>query len=110
MDDIVREGHPSLRATSKEVPIPPKQEDIDLLHDMLTFLKNGQDEEIAEKHNLRSGVGLSAPQLGIEKRLIALHYVDENDKVHTDHLIKIGRVHVLTPVTLHSPIRSSASE
>jgi len=87
MDDIVREGHPSLRATSKEVPIPPKQEDIDLLHDMLTFLKNSQDEEIAEKHNLRSGVGLAAPQLGIEKRLIAVHYVDENDKAHTYQLI-----------------------
>src|SRR5699024_9218077 len=43
---------------------------------MLEFLKNSQDEKIAEKYNLRAGVGLAAPQLGIDKRIIAVHFDD----------------------------------
>jgi|SRR5699024_7794261 len=87
MDQIVREGHPSLRAKAKDVDLPPSKEDIDLLNDMLTFLKNSQDDEIAEKYKLRSGVGIAAPQLGIEKRLIVIHYLDEDDQEHTYQLI-----------------------
>lgn len=87
MEDIVREGHPSLRTKAKDVSLPPTQEDIQLLHDMLTFLKNSQDEEIAEKYKLRSGVGLAAPQLGIEKKLIAVYFVDENGEEHAYQLI-----------------------
>jgi len=54
---------------------------------MLTFLKNSQDEEIAEKYNLRSGVGLAAPQLGINKRLIAIHFEDKNGELYSYQLI-----------------------
>ena len=28
MDDIIREGHPTLRAVANEVPIPPTAEDV----------------------------------------------------------------------------------
>src|SRR5690625_520012 len=87
MDNIVREGHPSLRTKAKAVKLPPSKDDIKLLNDMLTFLKNSQDEEIAKKYNLRSGVGLAAPQLGIEKQLIAIHFIDEDEQEHTYQLI-----------------------
>lgn len=30
MDDIIREGHPTLRAVANEVPIPPTAEDVEL--------------------------------------------------------------------------------
>jgi len=87
MEDIVREGHPALRKTAEEVTIPPSQVDIDLLNDMLQFLKNSQDEKIAAKYNLRAGVGLAAPQLNVNKRLIAIHFTDENHKQHSYQLI-----------------------
>lgn len=87
MKDILREGHPALRKISKEVTLPPSQEDIDLLNKMMTFLKNSQDEEIAEKYQLRSGVGLAAPQLGVNKRLIAIHFEDRDGKLYSYTLI-----------------------
>lgn len=86
MKDIVREGHPSLRVEAKEVQVPPSEEDITLLNDMITFLKNSQDDELAEQYDLRSGVGLAAPQLGINKRLIAIYFIEE-DKVHCYQLM-----------------------
>ena len=86
MKDIVRDGHEALHRSSNDVNIPPSEEDIELLNDMLTFLKNSQDEEISEKYNLRSGVGLAAPQLGINKRLIAV-YFSYNDKQYKYQLI-----------------------
>ena len=78
MKDIVRDGHEALRNQSIDVELPPADEDIQLLNDMLDFLKNSQDEEISEKYQLRSGVGLAAPQLGINKKLIAIHFSYDN--------------------------------
>lgn len=79
MNDIVRDGHSALRAKSVDVDIPPSQEDVETLRLMKEFLINSQNDEIAEKYHLRAGVGLAAPQIGINKRLIAIyfHYDDE---------------------------------
>jgi peptide deformylase len=87
MKNIVREGHPSLREIANEVALPPSEDNIQLLNDMMTFLKNSQDEEISAKYNLRAGVGLAAPQLGINKRLIVIHFVDQHEKVNSYQLI-----------------------
>lgn len=86
MKDIVREGHPALRKISEEVPLPLSADDKELLEKMLQFLKNSQDEEISEKHGLRAGVGLAAPQLGINKRLIAVHFEDSNGTLYSEGL------------------------
>lgn len=86
MKDIVRDGHPALREKSKEVSLPPTEEDIQILNQMMTFIKNSQDEKIAEKYKLRSGVGLAAPQLGINKKLIVIHFTHK-DKLYSYQLI-----------------------
>jgi peptide deformylase len=83
MDDIVRDGDPILREKAKEVPLPPTEEEIRILKEMLEFLKNSQDEEIAKKYKLRPGVGLAAPQIGISKRMIAVHFVDFHNKEYS---------------------------
>lgn len=83
MKDIVREGHPALRKTAEEVAVPLSEEDVQLSQEMLTFLKDSQDEELAAKYQLRSGVGLAAPQLNINKRIIAIHLEDEKGKLHS---------------------------
>ncbi|MDC3416534.1 peptide deformylase [Aquibacillus salsiterrae] len=83
MDDIVREENPILYQVAKEVTLPASQEDIDTLQDMLMYLKNSQDEEIATKYGLRPGVGLAAPQIGLSKRMIAVHFDDFDEKSYS---------------------------
>lgn len=78
MDDIVREGEPILRVVTEPVSIPPTEEDREEMAAMLQFLKNSQDPEIAKKYKLRAGVGLSANQIGLNKRMFAALLTDEN--------------------------------
>lgn len=84
MKNVIREGHPTLRLTAEEVTFPLNSEEIKLADEMLDFLKNSQDPEIAEKHGLRAGVGIASPQLDISKRIIAVHIPssdpDESDE------------------------------
>jgi peptide deformylase len=87
MKDVVREGHPALRQVAAEVAVPPSDEEIQLLEKMLAFLKNSQDESVAEKYDLRPGVGIAAPQLGVEKRLVAIHFEDGNGKLYSYGLV-----------------------
>lgn len=86
MKDIVRDGHEALRKSAVDVAIPPTDEDIQLLDDMLAFLKNSQDETISEEYELRSGVGIAAPQLGINKKMIAVHF-SYNDELYSYQLM-----------------------
>ena len=72
MNDIIREGNPTLRAVAEDVTFPLSDEDIILGEKMMQFLRNSQDPVIAEKMGLRGGVGLAAPQLDISKRIIAV--------------------------------------
>jgi peptide deformylase len=83
MKDIVREGHPALRERADEVLLPPSAEDKDILTEMIKFIKNSQDPEIADKYELRAGVGLAAPQLGLKKRMIAVHVYDAKDELYS---------------------------
>lgn len=86
MKDIVRDGHPALREKSLDVEFPLTEKDKQLLIDMKTFLTNSQDEEISEKYNLRAGVGIAAPQLGINKRFTVVHF-EYDDKVYNYQLV-----------------------
>ena len=71
MDDIIREGHPTLRLTAEAVDLPLTDQDIILGEKMLQFLKHSQDPVMAEKMGLRGGVGIAAPQLDVSRRIIA---------------------------------------
>lgn len=72
MDDIIREGHPTLRQIAEEVQFPLSDQEIILGEKMLQFLKHSQDPVMAEKMQLRGGVGLAAPQIDVSKRIIAV--------------------------------------
>ncbi len=80
MKDIIDDHNPLIRETSKEVTLPLSQEDRATLMDMFEYLKNSQDEEIAEKYQLRPGVGLAAIQLGIPKRMCAIYIPDMDEE------------------------------
>ncbi|MBS4193834.1 peptide deformylase [Lederbergia citri] len=87
MKDIIREDNPVLREVAKEVPLPPSQEDINILNSMQEYLKNSQDPEISEKYGLRAGVGLAAPQINVLKRMFAVRLEDDNGKKYHYSLI-----------------------
>ena len=72
MKDIVLEGHPALRKRAEKLTFPLTEEQQELAKEMLEFLHNSQNPEIAEKYELRAGVGLAAPQLGKSIQMIAL--------------------------------------
>ena len=80
MDDIIREGNPTLRAVAQEVTLPLSDENILLGEKMMEFLKNSQDPVMAEKLGLRGGVGLAAPQLDISRRIIAVLLPNSEDE------------------------------
>ena len=80
MNKIIREGNQLLRNKSTDVEIPVQDEDKKTLIDMLSYVINSQDEEKAEKLNLRPGVGLAAPQIGINKKMFAIATTDLNGK------------------------------
>ena len=76
--DIIDEKDKRLRLVSKEVEFPLKKEDKELIDTMLEYLRNSQIDELAEKYDLRPGMGLSAIQLGVAKRyFVVVHEYDE---------------------------------
>lgn len=80
MEDIIREGDPVLRTVAETVQLPLQAEDRGALLSMMQFLKNSQDAEMAAKYKLRSGVGLSANQIGLSKRMFVMYLKDDNGK------------------------------
>jgi peptide deformylase len=81
MKDIVREGNQILRNESKNIDIPLKDEDKKMIIEMLGYLVNSQNEQRAKELDLRPGVGLAAPQIGINKNVFAVLLNDFDDKL-----------------------------
>ena len=78
-DTIIKDSDPLIRRKSEPVNLPLSSEDEALLREMLQYVKDSQDEEKAEKFNLRPAVGISAIQVGVPKQMTAV-VVDEYDK------------------------------
>ena len=82
---IIKDNVKSLREKSTPVELPLSQNYKDLLMEMLDYLKLSQDDEYAKKHNIRSGVGLAAPQVGVNKKMLVVYY--EFDKKIIQHVL-----------------------
>jgi peptide deformylase len=76
MKNIIREGHKSLTLEAKDVKIPLSKQDRQLALDLLDYVKNSQDDEIAQEYQLRPAVGLAAPQMNVLKKMFAVHVTD----------------------------------
>ena len=70
--DILDEKDKRLRNISKEVQFPLTKKDKELIDTMIEYLKNSQIDELAEKYDLRPGMGMSAIQLGVAKRFFVV--------------------------------------
>lgn len=73
---IVKDTNPIMRKKSLPVELPLSKEDKELLDSMLEYLIKSQDEEYANKHNIKAGVGLAAIQVGVLKRMFVIYYTD----------------------------------
>lgn len=78
--DILDEKDKHLRAENVDVTFPIDEKTKKLIDDMLEHLYYSQIEEYAEKYNLRPGMGLAAPQLGVNQRFFVIcHEETENN-------------------------------
>ncbi len=79
---IVKDTNKSLRQVCESVKEPYSKIDLDTCKYLLDYLVFASNDENAEKYNLRPGVGLACPQIGINKRMLAVYieYPSEDSK------------------------------
>jgi len=70
--DILDEKVNSLRQISKDVTLPITKEDKQIIKDIIKYLTYSQIEKYEKKYDLRPGMGLAFPQLGLNKRIIVI--------------------------------------
>ncbi len=99
---ILDEKDKCLHRISETVTFPLDEKLIQTIYDCLDYLEMSQDEEIAEKYDLRPGMGLSLCQIGIMKRIFVVsedngdgtfgRYIVINPKIisHSEELIYVG--------------------
>lgn len=76
--DILDEKDKRLRLSNEKVTFPMTDSDKKLIKDMLEHLRLSQIEEYSIKYDLRPGMGLAAPQLGINKTFfVVCHEYDD---------------------------------
>lgn len=80
--DIIKEDNERLRKKSVNLEIPLTNEDIETLELMNQYLINGYDDDFALKDEIRPGVGLSAVQIDVLKRMFVILAYDEDDELH----------------------------
>ena len=72
---IVKDNLPSLRAKSKEVDLPLDEKTLATIKEMMEYLKLTQDDEFRSSHpSIREGIGLAAPQIGKNLRMLVIYY------------------------------------
>lgn len=76
--NILDEKEKSLRKKSVDAQFPISKEYKKLVKQIIDELTFSQIEELSEKYNLRPGMGLAFPQIGINERIIVIvHEVDD---------------------------------
>lgn len=87
MKNVIREGHPTLTKVAKEVHLPLSSTDKKILKDLLQYVINSQNDEIAERYELRPAVGIAAPQINQSKRMFAVHVRDFDGTLYSYALV-----------------------
>lgn len=76
--DILDEREKCLRKISEDATFPLSKQDKDLIQRCIDHLTYSQIPKYEKKYDLRPGMGLAFPQLGVLKRIIVIVYeVDE---------------------------------
>ena len=86
--DILDEKDKHLRTKSVDVVFPLSHDDKKLIQRIIDHLTYSQIEEYEKKYDLRPGMGLAYPQLGINKRIIVI--VHEYDDGKFDNYVFVN--------------------
>ena len=86
LSDILDEKDPRVRAKNTDVDFPLNDEYKDIIPEMLKHLRYSQIEKLSKKYDLRPGMGLAAPQLGINKNFFVVCY-EVKDGVFDDYIL-----------------------
>ena len=78
--EILDEKDKRLRIKSEDCSFPLDKNDLKTIDLMVEYLTNSQIDSLAEKYDLRPGMGMAAIQLGIPKRYLTIvHEIDEEE-------------------------------
>lgn len=72
MDTIVQDTDPVLRKKSEPVSFPLEKSDIELMEDMLKYVRDSRNDELAKKYNLQPANGIAAIQTGVAKQMTVI--------------------------------------
>ena len=86
-ETIVKDNNPIIREKSKDVELPLSDEDRHLLMEMRQYVLDSTDEEKAQENNLRPAVGISAVQVGVNKKMTAIILKDGDGNVVYDYAL-----------------------
>ena len=75
-----KEGNQILKNISTKVNLPLTSEDLACLKSMYEYVIVSAVDELVEKFNIRPGVGIAAPQVGVNKRMFAVNFTDFLDE------------------------------
>ena len=78
--NILDEKDKRLRKVSVDAKLPLSKEYKDIINHIIKELTYSQIEELSEKYDLRPGMGLAFPQLGINERIIVIVHEHEEGK------------------------------
>lgn len=78
--DILDESDKHLRTKSVDAELPLSKDEKKLIQRIIDHLTYSQIEEFEKKYDLRPGMGLAFPQIGINKRIIVIVHEYEDGK------------------------------
>lgn len=78
--NIVKDNDKQIKNISMDVTTPLTLSDELLAKELLEYVLNSRNPEIAEKYELRPAVGIAAIQTGIAKKILAIAYEQTNDQ------------------------------
>lgn len=76
MEWIVPDSDPRIREKCTTVKFPLTNEDIEYIKKMVSYVENSFNEKY-EEYNITPGVAIAANQVGLLKRIIYSHFIDD---------------------------------
>ena len=83
--DIIKEGNKILREISSKVTLPLSKDDLNCAKQLYEYVVVSAIDELVEKYQIRPGVGIAAPQVGVNKRMFAINATDFLDEKQTKY-------------------------
>lgn len=87
--DIVKEGNQILKNISSKVSLPLSSDDLNCLKGLYEYVVISAIDDLVEKYKIRPGVGIAAPQVGVNKRMFAINCVDFLDEKESRYLLAV---------------------